>query len=108
MPVNQAVFTALADPTRRGIYERLRRREHTVNQLTRLAGVSQPAVSQHLGELRRARLVTHRQDGRQRYYQARPEGLVELRRYVEALWNDVLTAYAAPDPTPPRLKGKRT
>jgi DNA-binding transcriptional ArsR family regulator len=105
--MNQAVFAALADATRRKIYEQLRRREHTVNELTRLAGVSQPAVSQHLGELRRARLVTHRQEGRQRYYQASREGLAELRQYIEALWDDVLTAYAGAEPAPPKSKRKR-
>jgi DNA-binding transcriptional ArsR family regulator len=105
--MNQAVFTALADTTRRGIYEQLRRRPHTVNELTRLAGVSQPAVSQHLRELRRARLVTHRKEGRQRYYQASREGLAELRQYIEAMWNDVLVAYAAADPSTPKMKGKR-
>jgi len=105
---HQAVFAALADPTRRGIYEQLRRREHTVNELTRLARVSQPAVSQHLRELRRARLVTHRRDGQRRYYQATREGLAELRQYIEALWDDVLLAYAATDPAAPKTKRKGT
>jgi DNA-binding transcriptional ArsR family regulator len=105
--MNQAVFAALADPTRRGIYEQLRRREHTVNELTRLAGVSQPAVSQHLRELRRARLVTDRQEGRQRYYQINREGLAELREYIEAFWDDVLLAYAASDSAAPGTRKKR-
>jgi DNA-binding transcriptional ArsR family regulator len=103
--MKQAVFAALADPTRRGIYERLRLREHTVGELTELARVSQPAVSQHLRELRRARLVTDRRDGRRRYYQASREGLAELRQYIETLWEDVLGAYAAADPA--RTKAKR-
>jgi DNA-binding transcriptional ArsR family regulator len=106
--VKQAVFAALADPTRRGIYERLRLREHTVGELTRLARVSQPAVSQHLRELRHARLVTDRRDGRRRYYQASREGLAELRQYIEALWDDVLQAYAAADSAAPRTKRKKT
>ena len=105
--MKQAVFAALADPTRRGIYERLRRREHTVGELTELARVSQPAVSQHLRELRRARLVTDRREGRKRYYQASREGLAELRQYIESLWDDVLLAYAAADPAPPKTKRKR-
>jgi DNA-binding transcriptional ArsR family regulator len=106
--MKQAIFTALADPTRRGIYERLMRREHTVGELTELSRVSQPAVSQHLRELRRARLVTDRREGRRRYYQATREGLAELRQYVETLWNGVLLAYAAADPNPPKptRKGK--
>ena len=89
-----AALTALADPTRRLLYERMRRRPHTVGELARLAHVSQPAVSQHLRVLDGAKLVTHRREGTRRYYSARPEGLAELRRYVEALWDDVLTAYA--------------
>ena len=105
--MKQAVFAALADPTRRGIYERLMRREHTVGELTQLARVSQPAVSQHLRELRRARLVTDRREGRCRYYQANREGLAELREYIETLWNDVLLAYAAADPNPPKTGRKR-
>jgi DNA-binding transcriptional ArsR family regulator len=93
---------ALADPTRRTIYERLRRRPHTVGELARLARVTQPGVSQHLRVLRSARLVTDRRDGTRRYYSASREGLAELRRYVESLWDDVLAAYAAADSNPPR------
>ncbi|MGH7537786.1 MAG: ArsR/SmtB family transcription factor [Gemmatimonadales bacterium] len=100
------VLAALADPTRRGMFERLRRRPHTVGELARLARVSQPAVSQHLRVLRAARLVTHDRAGTRRYYRASRDGLAELRRYVEWLWDDVLAAYAAADPTPPE-KGSR-
>ena len=101
------VLKALADPTRRSIFERLRRRPRTVGELARFARVTQPGVSQHLRVLRRARLVTHSQRGTRRYYQADREGLAELRRYVETLWDDVLTAYAAGDPAPPRPRGAR-
>src|SRR5262245_50018559 len=93
-------LTALADPTRRRLYERLRRRSHTVGELARLQSISQPAVSQHLAVLRRAKLVRHRQEGTRRFYQAVPEGLAELRKYVEAMWNDVLGAYADTDRAP--------
>jgi DNA-binding transcriptional ArsR family regulator len=89
---------ALADPTRRKLYERLRRRDHTVGQLARAARITQPAASQHLRVLRDARLVTRRRDGARRYYRASPDGLAALRRYVESLWDDVLAAYAADDP----------
>lgn len=103
---------ALADPTRRAIFERLRRRPHTVGELAGLAGIAQPTVSQHLRVLRDARLVTDRRDGTRRHYSASREGLAELRRYVESLWDDVLAAYAADDPNPPappkrRGSGKR-
>lgn len=97
-----SALTALADPTRRRLYERLRRRSHTVGELARLARVTQPAVSQHLRVLRQARLVTDRREGTRRHYRATTEGLAELRRYVESLWDDVLAAYAADDPAPPR------
>ena len=96
------VLAALADPTRRRLYERLRRRPHTVGELARLARVTQPAVSQHLRVLRQARLVTDRREGTRRHYRATTDGLAELRRYVESLWDDVLAAYAAADPAPPR------
>jgi DNA-binding transcriptional ArsR family regulator len=100
-------LTALADPTRRRLFERLRRRPHTVGELARLARVSQPAISQHLGVLRRARLVTHEAQGTRRHYRASREGLDGLRVYLETLWDDVLAAYAADDPAPPKKKGTR-
>ena len=88
-------LAALADPTRRALYERLRRREHAVGELARALGVTQPAVSQHLRVLRKARLVRERRAGTRHYFTAHHEGLAELRRYVESLWDDVLSAYAA-------------
>jgi len=99
---------ALADPTRRGLFERLRRRPHTVGELARLARVSQPAVSQHLRVLRRARLVTHEARGTSRHYRASREGLDLLRAYLEGLWDDVLLAYAADDPDPPKKRRRST
>src|SRR5262245_59042341 len=73
------VFTALADPTRRAIFERLSRDgEQTVRALTDRARVSQPAVSKHLGVLKHAGLVHDRRDGRQTHYSVRPRGLAPL------------------------------
>ena len=73
------VFRALADPTRRGLFETLcQGGEATVVALTRTAGVSQPAVSKHLRQLREAGLVTDRPDGRQTHYRARIEALAPL------------------------------
>ncbi|MEZ4415573.1 MAG: metalloregulator ArsR/SmtB family transcription factor [Gemmatimonadota bacterium] len=86
-------LTALADPTRRSLFERLRRRPQAVGELTRWAGISQPAVSQHLRVLRDARLVAHRRDGTRHVYHATPDGLAELKAYLEAMWDDVLQAY---------------
>jgi DNA-binding transcriptional ArsR family regulator len=110
-----AVMVALADPTRRALFERLRSRPHTVGELARIAKIQQPSVSQHLRVLRGARLVRDRREGTRRYYSASQEGLAELRRYVERMWDDVLTAYAAEDAnpsksrviTPPKRKGAR-
>jgi DNA-binding transcriptional ArsR family regulator len=73
------VFKALADPTRRAIFEHLARDgEQTVHALTDHAGVSQPAVSKHLGVLKHARLVRDRREGRETHYSARPQALAPL------------------------------
>jgi DNA-binding transcriptional ArsR family regulator len=98
------VLAALADPTRRALFERLSRRSCAVGELAEFARVSQPAVSQHLGVLRAARLVTHRREGTRRLYRATPAGLEALRRYLESMWDGVLAAYAADDPDPPHRR----
>ncbi len=73
------VFKALADPTRRAIFERLATGgEQTVHALTSRSGVSQPAVSKHLTVLKRARLVHHRREGRETHYSAEPKALAPL------------------------------
>jgi DNA-binding transcriptional ArsR family regulator len=73
------LFRTLADPTRRALFERLcREGERTVGALTAQAGVSQPAVSKHLGVLKQAGLVRDRQDGRQTHYSAQPGALGPL------------------------------
>jgi DNA-binding transcriptional ArsR family regulator len=76
---HDALFHSLADPTRRAIFERLcREGERTVGALTARAGVSQPAVSKHLGTLKRAGLVRDRHEGRQTYYSAQLSALGPL------------------------------
>jgi DNA-binding transcriptional ArsR family regulator len=78
-PDPDLLFRTLADPTRRGIFERLcRDGEQSVSALTEQAGVSQPAVSKHLGVLRQAGLVRDRQDGRLSLYSAETAALVPL------------------------------
>src|SRR5271170_7439815 len=73
------LFRTLADPTRRAIFERLcREGEQTVGALTAQAGVSQPAVSKHLGLLKQAGLVRDRHAGRQTHYSAQPGALTQL------------------------------
>jgi DNA-binding transcriptional ArsR family regulator len=84
---------ALADPTRRAIFERLRSGPRSVNELAGVVPVSQPAVSQHLRVLKEARLVRVRKAGNRRIYSLDPEGLAELRSYFEELWDDVLGAF---------------
>jgi DNA-binding transcriptional ArsR family regulator len=91
----EASLHALADPTRRTIYELVRARPRSVAELAANVTVSRPAVSQHLGVLERARLVRHRKRGTRHVYQPDPAGLAPLREYVESLWDDVLTAFAA-------------
>jgi len=77
------VFKAIADPTRRAIFERLSREgELTVHALTSVAGVSQPAVSKHLGVLRAAGLVGERRAGRETHYRVEPKGLKPLMDWI--------------------------
>ena len=84
------LFAALADPTRRAIFERLcRQGTQTVGALTAQAGVSQPAVSKHLGVLKRAGLVLDRHEGRQTHYSARFEtlaALVDWTKQMTGFW----------------------
>ena len=78
-PLADPVFKALADPTRRAIFEGLTRDgEQTVHALTHRAGVSQPAVSKHLLVLKRAHLVRRRHQGRETHYSANPQALAPL------------------------------
>jgi DNA-binding transcriptional ArsR family regulator len=98
---------ALADPTRRAIFDRLRKRPHAVGELARAVAVTQPAASQHLAVLRRARLVRSQREGTRNIYSTNPAGLAPLRAYLESFWDDVLTAYAAPGRAPARTTEAR-
>jgi DNA-binding transcriptional ArsR family regulator len=88
----ETVFKALADPTRRAIFEHLARDgEQTVHALTDRAGVSQPAVSKHLGVLKNAKLVRDRRAGRETHYRAHPKALAPLIDWMSiygAFWRD--------------------
>jgi DNA-binding transcriptional ArsR family regulator len=86
-------FTALADPTRRAIFERLRSGPRSVGQLAEGLPVSRPAVSQHLRALREAGLVSERREGTRRLYRVEPAGVESLRSYFDAFWADALEAY---------------
>lgn len=76
-------FRALADPTRRAVFERLAVREMSVSELTARFDVSQPAISQHLAQLKAAGLVAERREGRFSYYRVVPEGLAPLTDWVD-------------------------
>jgi DNA-binding transcriptional ArsR family regulator len=87
-----ALFRSLADPTRRAIFERLARDgEQTVQGITEQSGVSQPAVSKHLGVLKLAGLVRDRRAGRQTHYSAQPQALAPLIDWMSlygTFWRD--------------------
>ncbi len=87
------VLAALADPTRRAIFELLRHGPRSVGELAAALPVSRPAVSQHLKVLSDARLVHAESRGTKRYYRIDPRGLEPLRHYLEGFWDDVLAAF---------------
>ncbi len=86
-------WTALGDPTRRAIFERLVDRPRAVGELASELPVSRPAVSQHLKVLKDAGLVRDRPAGARRIYQLDPEGIGALRAYLDQFWNTTLAAY---------------
>ena len=90
-----AVLEALADPTRREVFERLRRGPRSVGEIAHGLPVSRPAVSQHLRVLKGAGLVEDHADGTRRLYAVRAQGLQELRRYLDRFWGDALDAFKA-------------
>jgi DNA-binding transcriptional ArsR family regulator len=95
-------LAALGDPTRRVIFERLAERPSAVGELARGLPVSRPAVSQHLKVLKDAGLVTARPDGNRRIYQLDPDGVGQLRSYLDQFWAKALLAYkAAVEQQPP-------
>ena len=91
-PTIDAVMHALADPTRRAVFERIvRSDEITVVELTRGSGVTQGAISQHLRSLKQAGLVRERPEGRNVYYRAQPEGLgplVDWMSHYGVFWRE--------------------
>jgi DNA-binding transcriptional ArsR family regulator len=90
----QAV-TALADPTRRAVFERLRAGPAAVGELADGLPVSRPAVSQHLKVLKEAGLVADERDGTRRFYRIEPAGLAALRDYVNSFWDEALADFKA-------------
>jgi len=90
-----AAISALGDPTRKTIFERLTRGPLAVGELAGELPVSRPAVSQHLKVLKEAGLVVDRRQGTRRLYQADPQALADLRAYFDAFWDQSLAAFRA-------------
>ena len=88
-------LTALADPSRRAVFEALRGGPSAVGALAKRFPISRPAVSQHLKVLKEAGLVIDDAVGTRRLYRIRPEGVAELRAYLDGMWKDALSAFAA-------------
>jgi DNA-binding transcriptional ArsR family regulator len=86
-------MTALGDPTRRAVFERLGDGPASVGSIAGELPVSRPAVSQHLKVLKQAGLVTDRQVGNRRIYSLDPDGLGTLRAYVDRFWTQALDAF---------------
>jgi DNA-binding transcriptional ArsR family regulator len=100
-----ASLAALADPTRRQVFERLRRGPRSVGEIAEGMPVSRPAVSQHLGVLKAAGLVTDEAQGTRRVYRIDPQGLGPLRQWLDQFWDEAMSNFAAEvERTKPRRK----
>jgi DNA-binding transcriptional ArsR family regulator len=88
-------LAALADPTRRAVFERLRSGPRSVKAIAHGMPVSRPAVSQHLKVLKEAGLVADRPEGNRRVYYVDPDGLGALRGWLDAFWDAALAAFQA-------------
>src|SRR5439155_10573249 len=86
----QSVVQALSEPRRREILRLVRDRELAAGEIAARFEVTRPAISQHLTLLKKAGLVTERREGTRRLYRARPEGLAELRSFLDGFWADSL------------------
>ena len=97
----------LSDPTRRRVFERLRAGPQSVGVLARGLPVSRPAVSQHLKALKAAGLVMDKSEGTRRVYHIDPEGLGELRRWLDQFWGDALESFKQEVEQSPTSRGKK-
>ena len=88
----QPALDALAEPRRRDILALIRDRELPAGEIAANFDVTRSAISQHVGVLKQAGLVTERREGTRRLYRARPEGLMELRAFLDEFWSDRLDA----------------
>jgi DNA-binding transcriptional ArsR family regulator len=111
-------FAALSDPTRRAVFERLQGGPVSVGEIAAGLPVSRPAVSQHLKVLKEAGLVRIEAVGTRRLYEVDPQGLGELRTWLDRFWSDQLDAFKAeversaarahPTASPPSRTRKKT
>lgn len=98
----------MADPTRRQVFERLRKGPKAVGELANRLPVSRPAVSQHLKILKEAGLVADRPEGTRRVYFIDPKGLAQIRRWLDQFWDEALDAFKAEvERDADDMKGKR-
>jgi DNA-binding transcriptional ArsR family regulator len=95
MAYAEAVFPALADPTRRQVFERLKSGGASVGEIAQGLPVSRPAVSQHLKVLKEAGLVADEAQGTRRVYHIDPHGLGQLRAWLDQFWMVALEAFKA-------------
>jgi DNA-binding transcriptional ArsR family regulator len=86
----EAALRAIAGPRRREILALVRDGELSAGEIAAQFDVTRPAISQHLNVLKEAGLVSERRNGTRRLYRARPEGLVELKQFLEAFWDERL------------------
>jgi DNA-binding transcriptional ArsR family regulator len=101
-------LTALADGTRRRVFEELRRGPRSVGQIASLLPVSRPAVSQHLKILKEAGLVADRPEGTRRIYHIDPRGIAAVRRWLDQFWDEALASFQAEvEGEQPNQKDKR-
>lgn len=88
----EAALRAIAEPRRRRILQLVGARELTAGEIASHFEVTRPAISQHLGVLKEAGLVDERRNGTQRLYRARPQGLAELKAFLDGFWDEKLEA----------------
>ena len=88
----EAALRAIAEPRRRQILELVREHELSAGEIASQFEVTRPAISQHLGVLKEAGLVDERRNGTRRLYRARPQGLAELKTFLDAFWDAKLEA----------------
>lgn len=93
MPTYESSLLALADPTRRAVFELLATGSLAVSEVAAALPVSRPAVSQHLRVLKEAGLVIDHQAGTRRIYRVNPEGLDSLRRWLDSFWDAALADF---------------